>query len=330
MNATLRMGCCVAAAAWAAVVHGHGLPIVVNVADDTLVASGGTENAIGFADQFFADSSLDAMLAPNGSNLVTRIPGFTIHDMETNSGLFLNVIPRPARGTTPTEERLLWYWSPGTGKVEPAPNGESLTVASGFGLLAVPEFGSEPLGPHQVAAPEGEDIGLHIHFLRYLLDNNPTAAIGAYGFFAQLSSSSYGTSDPLLVVLNNGLSAADLNEAALAINAAAFLPGDYNLDDVVDAADYTVWRDTLGSLTALAADGSGNDIVDAADYGVWLDHFGESIAGLTGEASALGAPTDSVSVPEPASIVLLAWWMTTLAAARPWRTAQVKTFRKRT
>ncbi|MEQ8848822.1 hypothetical protein, partial [Botrimarina sp.] len=33
------------------------------------------------------------------------------------------------------------------------------------------------------------------------------------------------------------------------------LPGDYNADGVVDGADYTVWRDTLGSTSDLRADG---------------------------------------------------------------------------
>src|SRR5262249_39970448 len=32
------------------------------------------------------------------------------------------------------------------------------------------------------------------------------------------------------------------------------LPGDYNGDGIVDAADYTVWTDSLGSTTNLAAD----------------------------------------------------------------------------
>ena len=58
------------------------------------------------------------------------------------------------------------------------------------------------------------------------------------------------------------------------------LPGDYNLNGVVDAADYTVWRDTLGSNVApfSGADGDGGGIVDQADYDVWRDHFGQTLA----------------------------------------------------
>ena len=54
------------------------------------------------------------------------------------------------------------------------------------------------------------------------------------------------------------------------------LAGDYNLDGTVNAADYTVWRDTLGSTTSLAADGNGNNAIDTGDYGVWKQNFGRT------------------------------------------------------
>lgn len=52
--------------------------------------------------------------------------------------------------------------------------------------------------------------------------------------------------------------------------------GDYNQNGVVDAADYTVWRDSLGdSVPAFTgADGDGNGIVDQQDYLVWRTNFG--------------------------------------------------------
>jgi len=56
------------------------------------------------------------------------------------------------------------------------------------------------------------------------------------------------------------------------------LPGDYNLDGNVNAADYTVWRNTSRNVIFpfLGADGNGNGIVDAADYLVWKANYGES------------------------------------------------------
>ncbi len=51
---------------------------------------------------------------------------------------------------------------------------------------------------------------------------------------------------------------------------ASTLPGDYNFDNRVDAADYTVWRDSLGATgLGLAADGNRDGVVNQADYHIW-------------------------------------------------------------
>ncbi|QDV73913.1 lamin tail domain-containing protein [Botrimarina mediterranea] len=71
------------------------------------------------------------------------------------------------------------------------------------------------------------------------------------------------------------------------------IAGDYNGDGFVDAADYTVWRDTLGSTTELAADGDGNGTVNQLDYDVWVENFG---------AQQGGSP---LPTPEPTALVLL-------------------------
>jgi len=55
--------------------------------------------------------------------------------------------------------------------------------------------------------------------------------------------------------------------------------GDYNHNGSVDAADYVVWRDTLGSTTDFRANGSNEgaslDVIDQADYDVWRSAFGQ-------------------------------------------------------
>jgi Type I phosphodiesterase / nucleotide pyrophosphatase len=56
------------------------------------------------------------------------------------------------------------------------------------------------------------------------------------------------------------------------------LAGDYNHDGKVDAADYTVWRDTKGSKTDLRADGNGDGTVDQDDYDVWKANFNATAA----------------------------------------------------
>jgi hypothetical protein len=52
--------------------------------------------------------------------------------------------------------------------------------------------------------------------------------------------------------------------------------GDYNRDGCVDAADYTVWRDTLGLTVPIytGADGNGDGVIDQADYLLWRSNFG--------------------------------------------------------
>jgi hypothetical protein len=56
--------------------------------------------------------------------------------------------------------------------------------------------------------------------------------------------------------------------------------GDYNDNGVVDAADYTVWRDHLGQTTAANAYtlpnefGQSTGVVDMADFNYWKGHLG--------------------------------------------------------
>jgi hypothetical protein len=99
------------------------------------------------------------------------------------------------------------------------------------------------------------------------------------------------------------------------------LAGDYNRDGVVDAVDYTVWRNTLGQIVAHqgdGADGDGSRRVGVPDYGVWKSHYGETAA---------GSGAGSLAIPEPslttvALAALIAYGLTrptrrrTVAAAR--------------
>ncbi|MEX2168913.1 MAG: hypothetical protein WD851_06365 [Pirellulales bacterium] len=59
------------------------------------------------------------------------------------------------------------------------------------------------------------------------------------------------------------------------------LRGDYNGDGTVNAADYTVWQNTLHSTTDLRADGDDNGTVQQADYNVWYARIGFTLT-LTG------------------------------------------------
>ena len=81
------------------------------------------------------------------------------------------------------------------------------------------------------------------------------------------------------------------------------VPGDYGGDGIVDAADYTIWRDTLGSTVDLRANGdiagASAGKIDQADYNFWKSHFGTHVGSGAG---------DPETVPEPAS------WLSMLIA----------------
>jgi hypothetical protein len=79
------------------------------------------------------------------------------------------------------------------------------------------------------------------------------------------------------------------------------VPGDYNGNGVVDAADYTVWRDHLGQTFQLQNEGSGQTpgAVTVEDYDFWKAHFGMT------SGSASSYLYGESAVPEPATASLL-------------------------
>jgi hypothetical protein len=64
---------------------------------------------------------------------------------------------------------------------------------------------------------------------------------------------------------------------------------------IVDAADYTVWRDKLGTSTTLPNDTTPGSVTQG-DYDVWKTNFGNH------SGSGAGA---NAAVPEPATSVLI-------------------------
>jgi len=76
----------------------------------------------------------------------------------------------------------------------------------------------------------------------------------------------------------------------------AGLLGDYNENDVIDAADYTTWRDALTAGSSTLANDSTPGVVDESDFTYWRDHFGQTLGS--------GAGVGSAAVPEPTTLLL--------------------------
>jgi hypothetical protein len=88
------------------------------------------------------------------------------------------------------------------------------------------------------------------------------------------------------------------------------LPGDFNHDGTVDAADYVVWRKNDGGLQA---------------YDTWRANFGSSLGPGSGSALPSAEPL-SANVPEPSSLALLTLAMAAILRrrrSRPRPTAQL-------
>lgn len=75
------------------------------------------------------------------------------------------------------------------------------------------------------------------------------------------------------------------------------IAGDFDGDGQVNLADYTLWRDNLGSADEAVINSAGDGLggVDAADYSVWKSNFGGPV--VTASATA-------ASVPEPSALMV--------------------------
>lgn len=135
-----------------------------------------------------------------------------------------------------------------------------------------------------------------------------TAAIMASGTFASgygpsfqpevaLSGSVYKTLGTATTVGDrSGLSDEIVLTAILRTN---LMSADYNRNGAIDAADYTVWRDTLGATVSpgTGADGSRNGVIDQADYAFWVAAWPTNPPAVPASAAL------SSAIPEPNALV---------------------------
>jgi hypothetical protein len=146
----------------------------------------------------------------------------------------------------------------------------------------------------QISLEAGSE--LHITGTDLQLDGNPIEGLepGAtvnlrrddHPYLSTALSGTLADGSPLLLYISNypqwDSAGWQYGEPA-AVTLTAMLPGDFDGNLVVDAADYTVWRDNLGSKYS------------AGHYAIWRSAFGQT------------AMRDSVSpqVPEPSTAVML-------------------------
>jgi hypothetical protein len=248
---------------WAADAAGANRVLLLDIASNV-------SNSASGAHILFATSAFTSQMINNGTPTFT--PDFTLASAIPKSYLNAGRLTfEDDGGSVATPGTVYWSLSWGGSSYTGSNTGNTTNDADGnFG----PAFGS--------ALPTSIRQGV-------LFTGAATAAstsnVANYAF----------TTNPATVTKNSGTS--------FTVVAAPFLSGDYKRDGVVDANDYTAWRQTFGSAVSGAfsgADGNGNGTIDAADYVVWRKQFVSGGAGLgAGDAASIDA------VPEPANIALL-------------------------
>ena len=169
----------------------------------------------------------------------------------------------------------------------PTTNKSLLIATAGFGSLpggVTPDF-PPPLAPlpPNFFNPNGDTITL---FESFAIDTKTFTSVPTDGVMSLNYSPTAG------VTIN---SPTNYSGATGSVNLAPPPPpGDYNLNGVVDAADYVVWRNTLtqtASPLGSGADGNANGTIDSGDFDFWRARFGNSVGA--------GTATVGSAVPEP-------------------------------
>ena len=190
---------------------------------------------------------------------------------------------------------------------------------AGTGIAVINDASTEPPTASFPDFPMGESSSAYDRTINLQLESSYEP-----GFVT-----AYGGSDPQFQIgtaLNAIIESLNAGEAYLNISTTVYpdgeirgfpiyVPGDFNNNGVVDAADYTVWRDALGQTgEGLDADFDNSNSIDATDYELgWKANFGRNRF-TVGPGSGGGA-----AIPEPASFVLIgiAWFV--VGSSRRWR-----------
>lgn len=101
------------------------------------------------------------------------------------------------------------------------------------------------------------------------------------------------------------------------------LAGDYNEDGSVDAADYTSWRDAVGSAAGTLPNDVDGGVIGSDQYNTWRDNFGATSA--LGASFSLSPSAAATAAPEPATLALMLLGTSSGLACRWRRRATART-----
>jgi hypothetical protein len=250
----------------------------------------------------FTNFEIGAIIGNNGSQNQT---GLSHNPAGTGS---LQWTDRGGEGTTESPSGAAIGWGNGT-----AYNGntfnERLTDVSNYTHVTYRVSATDPLGA-------GGLVGIQAYYQTgsfqpsALFQVAGEAALPIDGQFYDLTFSLAGVTNREDVQFSGINLFAHENDLIMNVDLIRYemiegLPGDYNGDGFVDAADYTVWRNNLGGDASVFGPGSRDPMkmgpIDGDDYTFWKNNYGNG--------SGSGGLALTPAVPEPAS------WLLVLCAA---------------
>jgi probable HAF family extracellular repeat protein len=185
-------------------------------------------------------------------------------------------------------EAFRWTQSGGMVGLDDLAGGDFISTA-----IAVSADGAIVVGQGHSASGYEAFFWDAAHGMRSLKD----VLIDDFGLGASLTGWTLTSADDMSAdgqfIVGTGTNPSGNTEAWLArLAASPDLPGDFNHDGAVDAADYVAWRKTGGSQD---------------QYNTWRTHFGQSFSFGTGSSSAFPPPPSALdnTVPEPSIVLLL-------------------------
>jgi hypothetical protein len=219
---------------------------------------------------------------------------------------FTNIV---LKSRTDTEVGGLALWQPGSSQVFDGTNATvevkaKLTVPQGAGqadriVLVLKDKDGNDTGPGQ----GGDEYHADLLLNQFNTTSMTIASLPLSGFTRFLAGEFINDGDNSLTnfnlyqmnletVIGAGLVNLEIESIRVLLPAPPGLPGDFNKNNVVDAADYTVWRDHLGAADEAALNGNGNGMngVDQGDYTLWKNSFGNT-AGAGAVAGAVPEPS---------------------------------------
>ena len=229
-------------------------------------------------------NSYNPAISANGNVVAFESPATNLHALDTNSSSNSDVFARNlATGTT----HLVSINAAGTGSGR---RSSFNPVLSADGNMVAFESGAD-LHPWDISGAEVDVFVRHLATGITYFVSAPLTNMGGSGDSTDPAISADGNvvtfqTTATDLVQGDGNGEIDVFFATLVVASPPGNPGDFNRDGIVDAVDYILWRNMLGT-TGLpvysGADGDGNGAIGQGDYNVWRAHFGQT----TANASAL-------------------------------------------